>query len=77
MLSTCTTYAFPCDFQNVTSAIISSCANFFSVMLPSSSLLILDFIQATNGVVNSQNMEVNITIHLKSGSENDHRHDFH
>ena len=27
-------------------------------MLPSSSLLVLDFIQATNGVVISQNMEV-------------------
>ncbi|XP_022790933.1 ral GTPase-activating protein subunit alpha-2-like, partial [Stylophora pistillata] len=43
---------------DVTSAIVSSCANFFSVMLPSSSLLILDFIQAANGVVTSQNMEL-------------------
>lgn len=50
---------FPSVFQDITSAIVSSCAHFFSVMLPSSSLLILDFIQATNGVVISQNMEVN------------------
>ncbi|KAJ7379788.1 hypothetical protein OS493_012534 [Desmophyllum pertusum] len=44
--------------QDITSAIVSSCAHFFSVMLPSSSLLIHDFIQATNGVVISQNMEL-------------------
>ena len=49
---------FPCVSQDIISAIVSSCAHFFSMMLPSSSLLILDFIQATNGVIFSQNMEV-------------------
>lgn len=44
--------------QDVTSTIVRSCTHFFSVMLPSSSLLILDFIQAANGVVISQNMEL-------------------
>ena len=49
---------FPSNLQDVTSAIVSSCAHFFSVMLPSSSLLILDFIKATDGIIISQNMEV-------------------
>ena len=44
--------------QDITSAIVSSCAHFFSVMLPSSSLLILDFIKATDGIIISQNVEV-------------------
>lgn len=44
--------------QDITSTIVRSCTNFFSAVLPSSSLLILDFIQATNGVVISQNMEL-------------------
>ena len=51
-------YFFPSNLQDVTSAIVSSCAHFFSVMLPSSSLLILDFIKATDGIIISQNMEV-------------------
>jgi len=62
-LTNCHT-CFSCVFKDIISAIVSRCAHFFSVMLPSSSLLILDFIQATNGVIVSQNMEVRISLTL-------------
>lgn len=44
--------------QDVISAIISNCGHFFSLTLPCSTLLILDFIQAANTIFINQNLEV-------------------
>ncbi|EDO33259.1 predicted protein [Nematostella vectensis] len=43
--------------QDVISVIIRNCSKFFSMMLPCSTLLILDFIQAANTIFINQNLE--------------------
>ncbi|XP_048586068.1 ral GTPase-activating protein subunit alpha-2 [Nematostella vectensis] len=44
--------------QDVISVIIRNCSKFFSMMLPCSTLLILDFIQAANTIFINQNLEL-------------------
>lgn len=43
--------------QDIINAILGKCDNFFAMVLPSSSLLILDFISAANTIIDSTNTE--------------------
>ena len=46
--------------QDIVNAIMGKCDNFFGMVLPSSSLLILDFIHAANTIIENANTAVSL-----------------
>ena len=45
---------------------MGKCDNFFGMVLPSSSLLILDFIHAANTIIDSGNIGVSVTFRVSN-----------